>query len=78
MIDEHSADDVTQQEGVHGLRVQNEQIEYWGGIEMTLFERLKEWYPKGYVRKDQLQRFVQLGALTKEEYEEITGEEFVA
>lgn len=43
---------------------------------MTLFERLKAWYPKGYVRKDQLQRFVQLGALTEEEYEEITGEEY--
>lgn len=43
---------------------------------MTLFERLKEWYSKGYVRKDQLVRYVQLGALTKEEYFEITGEEF--
>jgi len=43
---------------------------------MTLFERLKEWYPKGYVRKDQLQRYVQLEALTEEEYEEITGEKY--
>lgn len=43
---------------------------------MTLFERLKEWYPKGYVRKDQLQRYVQLGALTPEEYKMIIGEEF--
>lgn len=43
---------------------------------MTLFERLREWYPKRYVRKDQLRRYVQLGALTEEEYEEITGEPF--
>lgn len=45
---------------------------------MTLFERLKEWYPKGYVRKDQLVRYVQLGALTPEQYEEITGEPYDA
>lgn len=43
---------------------------------MSLFERLKEWFLKGYVRKDQLQRYVQLGALTTEEYFDITGEEF--
>ena len=45
---------------------------------MSLFERLKEWYPKGYVRKDQLVRYVQLGALTVEQYEEITGEPYFA
>ena len=45
---------------------------------MTLFERLKEWYPKGYVRKDQLVRYVQLEALTPEQYEEITGEPYDA
>lgn len=45
---------------------------------MTLFERLNEWYPKGYVRKDQLARYVQLGALTPEQYEEITGEPYDA
>lgn len=38
------------------------------------FEKLKERYEKGYCTKEQLKRYVQLGALTPEEYEEITGE----
>ena len=38
------------------------------------FEILKERYGRGGCTKSQLKRFVQLGALTEEEYKEITGE----
>jgi len=43
-----------------------------------MFESLKERYEKNWCRKDQLRRFVQLGALTEEAYKEITGELFQA
>ncbi|KYD02624.1 hypothetical protein B4102_0218 [Heyndrickxia sporothermodurans] len=43
---------------------------------MSLFESLKERYEKNWCRKDQLKRFVQLGAISEEQYKEITGEEF--
>lgn len=39
-----------------------------------MFESLKERYEKNWCRKDQLQRFVLLGAINQEEYERITGE----
>ncbi|MFB7302631.1 XkdX family protein [Heyndrickxia sporothermodurans] len=45
---------------------------------MTLFESLKERYEKNWCRKDQLQRYVQLGAITEEQYAEIAGEEYTA
>ena len=38
------------------------------------FEKLQARYAKGYVTKEQLHRYVELGAITPEEYEEITGE----
>lgn len=39
-----------------------------------MFEILKKRYERNFVRKDQLQRYVELGKLTKEEYEKIVGE----
>lgn len=39
-----------------------------------MYEKLKTRYEKGYCTKTQLRRYVELGALTKEEYEEITEE----
>lgn len=41
-----------------------------------MFESLKERYTKNWCRKDQLQRFVQLSAITPEQYEEITEEKY--
>lgn len=40
------------------------------------FKTLLERYGRGGCTKSQLGRFVQLGALTEEEYEEITGETY--
>lgn len=40
------------------------------------FKILKERYKRGGCTKSQLKRFVELGALTDEEYEEITGEAY--
>lgn len=39
-----------------------------------MFEKLKERYEKNWCRKDQLRQFVELEAITAEEYEKITGE----
>ncbi|WP_208401984.1 XkdX family protein [Halalkalibacterium halodurans] len=41
-----------------------------------MFETLKERFLKNWCRKDQLKQFVQLGAITADEYKEITGEDF--
>ena len=43
---------------------------------MDYFTRLNEWYQLNWVRKDQLVRYVELGAITQAEYETITGEDF--
>lgn len=43
-----------------------------------MFESLKERYEKNWCRKDQLQRFVELGAITPEQYKEITDEAYSA
>jgi uncharacterized XkdX family phage protein len=40
------------------------------------FETLRARYERGGCTKEQLKRFVQLGALTEEEYTEITGEKY--
>lgn len=40
------------------------------------FATLKARYERGGCTKEQLRRFVQLGALTDEEYEEITCEKY--
>ncbi len=41
-----------------------------------MFEDLKYRYRKNWCRKDQLRQYVELGAITPEEYEEITGEKY--
>ena len=41
---------------------------------MSDFEKWNDRYKKHWCTKEQLQRLVQLGVLTEEEYEEITGE----
>ncbi len=45
---------------------------------MTDFEKWNDRYKKHWCTKEQLQRLVQLGVLTEEEYQEITGEDYVA
>lgn len=40
-----------------------------------LFEKYKKRYQRGGCTKEQLARLVELGALTAEEYKEITGED---
>ena len=40
------------------------------------YEKLKERYEKNYCTKEQLARYVELGAITADEYEEITGEPY--
>ena len=44
---------------------------------MTDFEKWNDRYKKHWCTKEQLQRLVQLGVLTTEEYEQITGEPYV-
>lgn len=41
-----------------------------------MFDDLKRRYEKNWCRKDQLERFTELGAITPEEFEEITGDPF--
>ena len=41
-----------------------------------LFEKYKKRYERGGCTKAQLRRIVELGALTPEEYKEITGEDY--
>mgnify|MGYP000971717346 FL=1 len=45
---------------------------------MTLFESLKFRHKLGWVRIDQLKRYVQLQAITEEEYKKICGKDYVA
>ena len=45
---------------------------------MTNFEKWNERYEKNWVTKAQLKMLVGLGVLTKEEYELITGDVYVA
>ena len=40
------------------------------------YATIKARYDKGYVTIDQLRRYVELGAITPEEYEEICGEPY--
>ncbi len=42
------------------------------------YEDLKKRYEKNFVRKDQLQKYVEFGKITAEEYKEITGEDLPA
>jgi len=41
-----------------------------------MFEKIKARYLKGYIRRDQLKRYVTLGIISTEQYEEICGERF--
>lgn len=41
-----------------------------------MFNKIKSRYEKGWVRIDQLKRYVELLAITKEEYELICGEKY--
>lgn len=41
-----------------------------------MFEKYKKRYERGGCTKEQLHRLVELGALTPEEYKEITGEDY--
>lgn len=43
---------------------------------MSNFEKWDDRYKKHWCTKEQLQRLVQLGVLTEEEYQEITEEEY--
>lgn len=40
-----------------------------------IFKDLKIRYEKKFVRKDQLQKYVEFSKITTEEYKEITGED---
>lgn len=42
------------------------------------YELIKARYEKGYIRNDQLKRFVKLGLVTKAQYKELTGEAYKA
>ncbi len=39
-----------------------------------MYELLKQRYERNFVRKDQLQRYVTLGKITQEQYEQIVKE----
>ncbi len=41
-----------------------------------MYEKIKVRYLKGYIRLDQLKRYVMLGIISEEQYEEICGEKF--
>ena len=41
-----------------------------------MYEKLKTRYEKNYCTKEQLAQYVALGAITSDEYEEITGEAY--
>lgn len=38
-----------------------------------MFESIKARYDRGWIRDDQLERYVQLGVITREQANEITG-----
>lgn len=42
----------------------------------TKFYTIKKRYHKGYITIDQLRRYVELGAITPEEFEEISGQPY--
>ena len=41
-----------------------------------LFEKYRDRYNRGGCTKEQLKKLVRLGAITADEYEEITGEKY--
>ena len=38
-----------------------------------MYEKIKSRYDKGYIRLDQLERYVELDVITQEQFETITG-----
>ena len=42
-----------------------------------MFENIKNRYDKGWVRIDQLRRYVELGVITVEEFKQICGEDYI-
>lgn len=45
---------------------------------MNWFKRVKQGYDGGFYTKEQVAIFVVAGRITAEQYEEITGDEYVA
>lgn len=45
---------------------------------MSDYERIKYYYDKGWATKAQVKQYVQYGKITAAEYEQITGEPYVA
>lgn len=43
-----------------------------------MFENIKQRYQMGWIRVDQLKRYVQLQVITKDEYKLICGEKYVS
>lgn len=43
---------------------------------MTNFERVKYYYDKGWATKAQVQKYVQYGVITADEYQTIIGEPY--
>lgn len=41
-----------------------------------MYEKIKSRYNKGYIRIDQLKRYVELGVITKEQFAEICGRDY--
>lgn len=42
-----------------------------------MYKKIKSRYDKGYIRIDQLKRYVELGIITQEQYETICGKEYL-
>lgn len=38
-----------------------------------MYNKIKSRYDKGYIRIDQLKRYVELGVITQDEFDAITG-----
>lgn len=45
---------------------------------MNWFEKAQRYYKAGYYTKEQVKIFVVSGKITQEQYEEITGEDYLA
>lgn len=43
-----------------------------------MFNSIRDRYEKGWIRTDQLKRYVELGIITKDEYKTICGIKYVA
>ena len=42
-----------------------------------MYKKIKSRYDKGYIRIDQLKRYVELGIITQEQHETICGKEYL-